>query len=65
MTDKTKDLKTSDDWRQFLRDAQAESLGLSREEYEKWVSLEDVSNQQYFLKSHSEGFKDLPIKKSK
>lgn len=59
MTDQTRDLKTAEDWFQFLRNAQAKALGLSREEYEKWGSMTDVSDQQSFLKAHSDGFESL------
>ena len=59
MTDQTKDLRTSEDWFQFLRNAQAKALGLTRDEYEKWGSLTDVTDQQTFLRRHSEGFRSL------
>ncbi len=59
MTDQTKDLRTAEDWFQFLRNAQAKALGLTRDEYEKWGSLTDVTDQQTFLRRHSEGFRSL------
>lgn len=59
MTDQTKDLRTAEDWFQFLRNAQAKALGLTRDEYEKWGSLTDVTDQQSFLRAHSKGFESL------